>query len=60
MDIIVPDPDDEREVDLSDDGIAVLPDQTRDDTDIGWGDRTWAGREDANDERLIAERPPHW
>ena len=33
----------------------VLPEQTRDDTDRYWGER----RED-NDERLLADRPPHW
>jgi len=46
--------DDDREVVLDDD-VAVLPEQTRDDTDEGWGDRS-AG----NDERLLDERPPHW
>ncbi|WP_018658560.1 hypothetical protein [Actinomadura flavalba] len=30
--------------------------QTRDDTDVGWGE--W--REPDDDERLLAERPPHW
>jgi len=40
---------------LADDELPVLPDQTRDDTDRGWG-------EDAasNDRRLLDERPPHW
>lgn len=52
--------DDEREVDLSDDGVPVLPDQTVDDTDLGWGDRNWGRRDGSNDDRLIAERPPHW
>jgi hypothetical protein len=47
---------DDREVDLSDDG-PILPDQTRDDTDRGWGERS---RDDSNLERLLAERPPHW
>jgi hypothetical protein len=48
-------PDDERYVDLFDDDVEILPDQTRDDTDIGWGERPAdddAGRFD--------ERPPHW
>ncbi len=41
----------------------VLPDQTADDTDAGWGegrDREdgTGGRDD--DERLLRERPPHW
>ena len=45
----------QREVVLADDEVPVLPDQTRDDTDRGWG-------EDAasNDRRLLDERPPHW
>jgi hypothetical protein len=47
--------DDEREVPLDDEERAVLPDQTRDDTDQGWGERT-----PDNDERLLDERPPHW
>lgn len=46
---------DDREVRFTDDDAVVLPDQTRDDTDAGWGER-WSG----NDERLLAERPPHW
>ncbi len=33
----------------------VLPEQTRDDTDRYWGEAS-AG----NDERLLADRPPHW
>jgi len=45
--------DEEREVPLDDE--RVLPEQTRDDTDQGWGER----RAD-NDERLLDERPPHW
>ncbi|GHH64916.1 hypothetical protein GCM10017673_08400 [Streptosporangium violaceochromogenes] len=50
-------PDDLRPVDLSDDGPPILPDQTGDDTDLGWGD--W--RESAgDDDRLLEERPPHW
>jgi hypothetical protein len=48
-------------VDLSDDGEAwvdgeaVLPETTRDHTDAGWGERRLA-----NDDRLLADRPPHW
>jgi hypothetical protein len=34
----------------------VLPDQTTDDTDDGWGDRVV---DDDNDERLLDELPPH-
>jgi len=36
--------------------------QTRDDTDIGWGERTWteSGGTDSDDlERFLRERPPH-
>jgi hypothetical protein len=35
----------------------VLPEQTSDDTDHGWGDGD-DGLSD--DERLIREKPPHW
>ncbi|WP_433224272.1 hypothetical protein [Microtetraspora malaysiensis] len=51
-------PDDMRPVDLFDDGLSVLPDQTSDDTDLGWGE--WRGDADSDDTRLIEERPPHW
>ncbi|MEU8087328.1 hypothetical protein AB0B57_27430 [Micromonospora sp. NPDC049101] len=46
--------DDDRTVDLSED-LVVLPEQTSDDTDRGWGERV-----DGNDDWLLAERPPHW
>ncbi|GHJ10304.1 hypothetical protein TPA0907_46710 [Micromonospora humidisoli] len=46
--------DDDRTVDLSDDFV-VLPEQTTDDTDFGWGERRGG-----NDDWLLAERPPHW
>ncbi|GAB3155173.1 MULTISPECIES: hypothetical protein [Microbispora] len=49
-------PDDMRPVDLFDEGLPVLPDQTSDDTDLGWGD--W--RSDSDVSRLLEERPPHW
>jgi hypothetical protein len=49
--------DDDREVDMTEDERPVLPDQTRDDTDRGWGERH---SDDSNDERLLRERPPHW
>lgn len=39
------------------DDAPVLPEQTRDDTDRGWGGG-WS--RDSNDERLLADRPPHW
>jgi hypothetical protein len=47
--------DEAREVPLDDDERPVLPDQTRDDTDQGWGDRPAS-----NDDQLLADRPPHW
>jgi hypothetical protein len=48
--------DEQRVVDLGDDyDTPVLPDQTPDDTDRGWGE--WAG---SNDDRLLDDRPPHW
>lgn len=46
--------DDDRAVDLSED-FKVLPEQTSDDTDSGWGERSGG-----NDDWLLAERPPHW
>ncbi|WP_442933388.1 hypothetical protein [Micromonospora psammae] len=46
--------DDDRAVDLSEDFV-VLPEQTVDDTDHGWGERGGG-----NDDWLLAERPPHW
>lgn len=48
--------DDDRTVDLDDD-LEILPDQTSDDTDTGWGD--WRASDD-NDARLLEDRPPHW
>ncbi|HEY5248643.1 MAG TPA: AAA domain-containing protein [Dermatophilaceae bacterium] len=33
------------------------PEQTRDDTDAGWGERS---QEDAHDQWLRDQRPPHW
>ena len=35
----------------------VLPEQTTDDTDRGWGE---AADEVDDDERLLREKPPHW
>jgi hypothetical protein len=51
-------PEDDRPVDLlsEDEGLEVLPDQTRDDTDDGWGEIP----EPDDDARLIEEVPPHW
>ena len=51
----MPRADEEREVDLSGDDGPVLPDQTRDDTDAGWGESSRS-----NDDRLREDRPPHW
>lgn len=34
----------------------VLPAQSREDTDAGWGERP----EPDDDERRYGERPPHW
>lgn len=36
----------------------VLPEQTSDDTDRGWGQHD--DDELSDDERLIREKPPHW
>ncbi|GAA4695606.1 hypothetical protein [Phytohabitans rumicis] len=47
--------DPDRLVELSEDDLPVLPDQTRDDTDRGWGESSYS-----NDDRLLEERPPHW
>ncbi|WP_329104660.1 hypothetical protein OG792_30370 [Micromonospora sp. NBC_01699] len=47
--------DGERTVDLSEDDFVVIPEQSADDTDRGWGERS-----SSNDERLLADRPPHW
>ncbi len=47
--------DDDRPVDRSDDGRSVLPQQTVDDTDRGWGEH-FGG----NDDWLLEQRPPHW
>jgi hypothetical protein len=48
-------PDDERTVDFEAEDVPVLPDQTRDDTDRGWGDV-----DASNDDRLLEDKPPHW
>lgn len=48
--------DEDREVVLAED-LEILPDQTRDDTDSGWGERrSWV----ADDDRYYEDRPPHW
>jgi hypothetical protein len=38
-----------------DDETPVLPEQTSDDTDRGWGERT-----EEHDDWLREQRPPHW
>jgi hypothetical protein len=50
-------PDEEREVSFADfaDDLVILPDTTSDDTDSGWGEQP-----SGNDDRLLADRPPHW
>lgn len=50
--------DDLRPVDLFDEEPPLLPDQTGDDTDLGWGERAPSERDDIR--RLLEERPPHW
>lgn len=47
--------DDERVVVLDEDDAGPVPEQTIDDTDHGWGEPSWS-----NDDRLLADRPPHW
>jgi hypothetical protein len=36
----------------------VLPEQSREDTDIAWGD--YRGSDDEDRDRLFRDRPPHW
>lgn len=36
----------------------VLPEQTSEDTDLGWGELP--DDEVTEDERLVREKPPHW
>ncbi|HEY9409655.1 MAG TPA: hypothetical protein VIP77_08765 [Jiangellaceae bacterium] len=38
-----------------DDDLEVLPDTTTDEAASGWGED-----DESNDQRLSAERPPHW
>ena len=59
--------DDEYDEDWGRDERALVSaagyEQTRDDTDVGWGERTWSdtppGGVDPDIERFLAERPPH-
>jgi len=36
---------------------ATLPDRSRDEHDVGWGERP--GRDDRDDDWYLRERPPH-
>ncbi|CAM4018752.1 hypothetical protein NOGI109294_22505 [Nocardiopsis gilva] len=51
-------PEDERPVDLFDDGLEILPDTTSDERGPGWGEHV----SDTDDDtaRLLEDRPPHW
>lgn len=49
------DSDGDRTVDFESEESPLLPEQTRDDTERGWGEST-----DSNDDRLLEDRPPHW
>jgi hypothetical protein len=49
------DSDGERTVDFESEEAPLLPEQTSDELLGGWGDS-----EDSNDDRLLADRPPHW
>ena len=58
--------DDDRSVQLGDEDYAVLPDQTTDESDVGWGRAAQPARVRARpalsprDRELLDERPPHW
>ncbi|GGQ41729.1 hypothetical protein [Couchioplanes caeruleus] len=51
------DADAERTVDFESEETPLLPEQTRDDTERGWG---YSSSADSNDDRLLEDRPPHW
>ncbi|MDF5758113.1 hypothetical protein [Spongiactinospora sp. TRM90649] len=53
-------PDDLRPVDLFDEEPPLLDEQTRDDTDIGWGALFDDSGDPDDTARLLEERPPHW
>jgi hypothetical protein len=38
----------------------LVPEQTTDDHDVGWGDHPDDRDEGDNDRRLRENRPPHW
>lgn len=50
-------PDDERQVDLSDEDLEVLPDTPVDERDILRREGVTTGDDIA---RLLEDRPPHW
>ncbi|WP_026930226.1 hypothetical protein [Glycomyces tenuis] len=58
--------DDDRSVELGEDDYKVLPDQTSDESELGWGEVPAPRRPSARralsprDLELLAERPPHW
>ena len=49
------DADGDRTVDFDSEEAPLLPEQTRDDTERGWGEGAYE-----NDDRLLEDRPPHW
>lgn len=49
------DTDAERHVEFESEEAPLLPEQTADDTERGWGSYAVG-----NDERLMDDRPPHW
>ena len=56
---VSPDTAPDRPADISrrdPDGEPVLPEQSQEDTHIGWGEQP----EPDDDDRLRRERPPHW
>lgn len=55
MDDVAAGADDQRTVDFDEDEAGLLPEQSSDDTDRGWGEGPWS-----NDDRLLGDRPPHW
>jgi hypothetical protein len=54
---VIGNPDDERPVELADDDLVILPDQTSDESELGWGGYS---SNDDDDARLLEDRPPHW
>ncbi|THV40909.1 hypothetical protein [Glycomyces buryatensis] len=59
--------DDDRSVELAEDDFSVLPDQTSDESDSGWGEAPPARTPRAKgralsprDLELLEDRPPHW